>query len=96
MENYAVGWGTLVLINTALANVDGRSPLLYFIGSLFFGPLITFILAVTKFDPEKGSVFVDLISGQNAVAKPVRRLPNWVAVAFLLGFIVFLLAAFSV
>ena len=52
MENYFLGWGTLVLINTALANIDGRSPLAYFVGSLFFGPILTLVLGVTKYDPE--------------------------------------------
>ena len=47
MENYVLGWGTLVLINTAIANVDGRSPFEYFIGFLFLGPIITLVLGTT-------------------------------------------------
>ena len=34
-------------INAAVANADGRSPLKYFLGSLFFGPLVTMLLGAT-------------------------------------------------
>ena len=37
MTEYFVGWGGLALINAALANLDGRSPLKYFLGSLVLG-----------------------------------------------------------
>ena len=52
MENareYAVGWGTLALINAGLAQGKGRSGLVWFLISLFLGPLATFIL-VAFFD----------------------------------------------
>ena len=32
---YVLGWGSLALINAALANIDGRGPLKYFLGSWF-------------------------------------------------------------
>ena len=48
MTEYAVGWGGLALINAALANIDGRSPLKYFLGSLLFGPFVTIVLAATR------------------------------------------------
>lgn len=48
METYFIGWGGLALINAALANMDGRGPLKYFLGSLLIGPFITLILATTK------------------------------------------------
>jgi hypothetical protein len=86
MENYFLGWGTLVLINTALANIDGRSPLAYFVGSLFFGPILTLVLGVTKYDPEKGTSFVSLSLGRSGVAAPVTRLPNWLIVTAIIGF----------
>jgi len=47
MENareYAVGWGTLALINAGLAQGKNRSGLLWFLASLFFGPIATFLL----------------------------------------------------
>ncbi len=53
MDQYILGWGTLALINGALANIDGRSPLAYLIGSLFFGPILTFALAVTKYSQDE-------------------------------------------
>lgn len=48
MVGYFVGWGGLALINAALANLDRRSPLKYFLGSLFLGPIITVVLAGTR------------------------------------------------
>lgn len=44
MQNYVVGWGTLSLINAALAQGKNRSGLNWFVISLFLGPLATFIL----------------------------------------------------
>jgi hypothetical protein len=44
-----VGWGTLALINAALAQTKNRSRLGWFLLSLFFGPLATLaILLVDK------------------------------------------------
>ena len=41
-----VGWGTLALINAALAQGKNRSGLLWFALSLPFGPLATLMLVV--------------------------------------------------
>lgn len=46
-RSYAVGWGTLALINAGLAQAKGRSRLAWFLGSLFIGPLATFLVVVT-------------------------------------------------
>lgn len=43
---YAVGWGTLALINAGLAQSKGRSGLLWFMGSLFLGPMATLLIVV--------------------------------------------------
>lgn len=43
---YAIGWGTLSLINAGLAQSKGRSGLLWWLISLFFGPLATFLIVV--------------------------------------------------
>lgn len=43
---YFVGWGTLALINCVLAQSKNRSGLLWFIISLFIGPIATFLLAI--------------------------------------------------
>lgn len=92
MEGMYLGWGTLALINAALANIDGRSPLLYLLGSMLFGPLVTLVLAVTRYDSEKGAVFSDLIYGQkyNKAVRP-GFLPGWLAAFAFAGLI--LLAA---
>jgi hypothetical protein len=42
---YFLGWGTLTLINAALARSLGRSGLGWFLGSLFIGPIATLLLA---------------------------------------------------
>ncbi|MFC5527719.1 antitermination protein NusB [Rhodanobacter ginsengisoli] len=41
-----VGWGTLALINAALAQGRNRSGLLWFVLSLLFGPLATLLLVL--------------------------------------------------
>jgi hypothetical protein len=43
---YFVGWGTLALINAGLAQGKNRSGLLWFLISLFLGPLATLILVI--------------------------------------------------
>ena len=41
-----VGWGTLALINAALAQGKNRSGLLWFLISLLFGPLATLVIVL--------------------------------------------------
>ncbi len=43
---YYVGWGTLSLINAGLAQTKNRSRLLWFVLSLFLGPLATLLIVV--------------------------------------------------
>ncbi|OOG49791.1 antitermination protein NusB [Rhodanobacter sp. C01] len=40
------GWGTLALVNAALAQGKNRSGLLWFLLSLLFGPLATLLLVL--------------------------------------------------
>ena len=52
MENaggYAVGWGTLALINAGIAQGKNRSGLIWFLLSLLLGPVATLLL-VAVFD----------------------------------------------
>lgn len=66
MTAYAVGWGGLALINAALANIDGRGPLKYFLASLLFGPFVTLVLAHTR-ESESGDLRqVDLWNGRRS------------------------------
>jgi hypothetical protein len=46
-RNYAVGWGTLALINAGLAQAKGRSRMVWFFVSLLLGPFATFIIVAT-------------------------------------------------
>ena len=45
-KGYYVGWGTLALINAGLAQSKNRSGLIWFLVSLFFGPLATLVLVL--------------------------------------------------
>jgi hypothetical protein len=53
-RSYAVGWGTLALINAGLAQSKGRSRAAWFLLSLLFGPIATFVIVVT--DEPKSAV----------------------------------------
>lgn len=43
---FAVGWGTLSLLNAGLAQSKGRSGLAWWLLSLFLGPAATFLIVV--------------------------------------------------
>jgi len=43
---YFVGWGTLALINAGLAQGKKKSGLLWFLLSLFLGPLATLLIVI--------------------------------------------------
>ena len=43
---YFVGLGTLTLINAGLAQSKGRSGILWWLASLFIGPIATFLIVV--------------------------------------------------
>jgi hypothetical protein len=61
---YFVGWGGLALINAAIANIDRRGPLKYFLASLLLGPFVTIILAATREDERGRLLQIDLWSGK--------------------------------
>jgi hypothetical protein len=48
LDRYAVGWGALALLNANIAQLKGRSGLWWFFGSLFGGPLVTFLLTFVE------------------------------------------------
>ncbi len=45
-SSYAIGWGTLALINAGLAQGKNRSGLNWFLLSLLLGPIATFVLVL--------------------------------------------------
>ncbi|HWA28202.1 MAG TPA: hypothetical protein VG734_21300 [Lacunisphaera sp.] len=56
VPEFAVGWGTLALINAGLAQAKNRSGLAWFLASLFLGPVATLlIVALDKADPSESS-----------------------------------------
>ena len=48
---FFVGWGTLSLINAGLAQAKGRSGLLWWLLSLFSGPIATLLIVVLPEHP---------------------------------------------
>jgi hypothetical protein len=44
--SYFVGWGTLALINSGLAQGKGRRGLAWFLISLLLGPIATLLLVI--------------------------------------------------
>ena len=69
-ESYYIGWGTLALINAALANIDRRSPLKYFIGSMLLGPFVTLVRAATREDERDAFRQIDLWRGRRSSVTP--------------------------
>lgn len=51
-SEFFVGWGTLSLINAGLAQSKGRSRLLWWLASIFFGPLATLLIVVFPKEPK--------------------------------------------
>ena len=45
-SSYAIGWGTLALINAGLAQAKNRGGLNWFLLSLLLGPIATFLLVL--------------------------------------------------
>lgn len=52
-NGYAVGWGTLALLNAGLAQSKGKGGLLWGIISLVLGPIATLILVVAFADSRR-------------------------------------------
>jgi hypothetical protein len=48
VQSWAVGWGTLSLINAGLAQGKGRSGLAWFLISLLLGPIATLLIVVLE------------------------------------------------
>jgi hypothetical protein len=71
-ESFFIGWGGLALIDAALANIDRRGPLKYFLGSLAIGPLITLMLATTHEDVAGDLRQVDLWTGRETAKRVVK------------------------
>lgn len=70
--SFFAGWGGLALINAALANIDRRGPLKYFLASLLLGPLMTLMLATTR-ENERGDLRqIDLWTGRETGKRVVK------------------------
>jgi hypothetical protein len=53
-QGFVVGWGTLALINAALAQAHGRSGLTWFAVSIVLGPFATLLLTLRYRKPDDG------------------------------------------
>ena len=51
-QTFALGWGSLALINAGLAQGKNRSGLAWFLLSLLLGPIATFLIVVFEKLPE--------------------------------------------
>ncbi len=69
-SGYAVGWGTLALINAGLAQGKHRSGLVWFVVSLLLGPLATLLIVV--------------LPAPAGAPAPMGRV-EWILVAIVLG-----------
>jgi hypothetical protein len=47
-STFAVGWGTLALINAGLAQSKGRAGLAWWFISMLLGPIATFLIVVLE------------------------------------------------
>ncbi len=45
-SSWVAGWGTLSLINAGLAQSKNRSGFLWWLASIFIGPIATFLIVV--------------------------------------------------
>ncbi len=45
-SRWVVGWGTLALINAGLAQSKNRNAFLWWLVSIFIGPIATFLIVV--------------------------------------------------
>ena len=50
--DFFVGWGTLSLINAGLAQSKGRSGFLWWLASIFIGPIATLLIVVLPKQPQ--------------------------------------------
>jgi hypothetical protein len=53
IDEYAVGWGTLALVNAGLAESKGRGRLNWFLVSLLIGPLATLLIVLWDRPPDE-------------------------------------------
>ena len=51
-SSYAIGWGTLALINAGLAQSKNRSGIAWFLVSFLLGPLATFFIVISESVPK--------------------------------------------
>jgi hypothetical protein len=51
-NEWFAGWGTLALVNAGLAQAKHRSGLVWFLASLFIGPLATLLIVILH-DPRE-------------------------------------------
>ena len=51
-SSYAIGWGTLGLINAGLAQSKNRSGIAWFLASFLLGPIATFFIVILDCVPK--------------------------------------------
>jgi hypothetical protein len=84
-SGYAVGWGSLALINAGLAQGKGRPGATWFLISLLLGPVATLMIVLLP----RQVVDPNLDSG-GWRPRPLTRL-DWIVTAILVAVLVFTL-----
>ena len=69
---FVVGWGTLALINAALAQTKNRSRLGWFLLSLFFGPVATLAILLIGTGGRRRERFMNGPAGASGVSRTTR------------------------
>lgn len=52
-QEFAIGWGTLALINAGLAQGKNHRGFVWFLASVFLGPFATLIILLLDKGPER-------------------------------------------
>jgi hypothetical protein len=86
-SGYAVGWGTLALINAGLAQGKGRPAAWWFLASLVLGPVATLVIVLLPPLPESQRMY----GGGGWRPRPLTRV-DWL----ILGIVAFALLATAV
>lgn len=71
VSQYAVGWGTLTLINAGIAQGKNRSGFNWFLLTLILGPLATFFLVISDKKGKYQLIYCNGILGITALMRNI-------------------------
>jgi formate hydrogenlyase subunit 3/multisubunit Na+/H+ antiporter MnhD subunit len=91
-ENFTVGWGTLALINAAIAQSKNRGGAPWLIASLFLGPIATALLVLLP----KYEVTPERLEREKAVEKVLKIVNIALVVLIVLAIVIALVKKYWV